>query len=75
MGYRLYVYNYECGWVRYKKEKLEQIKEIMGMLDPYEYGNYIIIDEKSDRDESIDSGFIAKPHLKRLTLDSKKKKK
>lgn len=72
MGYRLYVYNYECGWVRYKKNTLEQVKEIMEMLDPYEYGNYIIIDEKSDRDEPIDSGFIAKPHKMKLT---KKKKK
>ena len=66
MGYRLYVYNYECGWVRYKKNTLEQVKEIMEMLDPYEYGNYIIIDEKSDRDEPLDSGFIAKPHKKNL---------
>ena len=72
MRYKVYVYAYEYGWEKFVCSKEEEVKRIINNLDPYEYGNYIIIDEKSDRYEILDSGVIARP--KKLKLTKKKKK-
>lgn len=68
MAYRLYLFGYEYGWITYgkDKDKLEDILKILEDLDPYEYGQYMIINKLKDRDEIYDNGFIAKPHKKKL---------
>lgn len=73
--YRIYVYDYECGWEKYITNTKEEAYNIINNLDPYEYSQYIIIKQLPDRDEPFDYGFIAKPNKKKLKLDKKNRKK
>lgn len=72
MKYRIYTYNYEYGWELYTiATKEENILNIINNLSPYDYGQYIIIKQKKDRDEVYDSGIIARPHIKKLKPSKK----
>ena len=67
MKYRIYAYSYECGWELHTiVNKEENIYKTINNLDPYDYGQYIIVKQTKDRDEIYDSGVIARPHIKRL---------
>lgn len=72
MRYKVYAYAYEYGWEKYVCSKEEEVKRIINNLDPYEYGQYIVIKGLNDRDEILDSGVIARP--KKLKLIKKKNK-
>lgn len=65
MKYRIYAYAYEYGWEKFYCDE-KRLEKIINSLDPYEYGQYIIIKELADRDEIISSGFISKPKIKKL---------
>ena len=68
MKYRVYVYSYEYGWEKYPCNKEEEVNNVINNLDPYEYGQYIVVKELPDRDEPVDFGFIAKPKTLKLTI-------
>lgn len=72
MKFRIYTYSYEYGWELYTiVSKQENILKTINNLSPYDYGQYIIVQKKKDRDEIYDSGIIAKPHIKKLKLSKK----
>lgn len=67
MKFRIYAYSYECGWELYTiVSKEENIYKTINNLDPYDYGQYIIVKQTKDRDEIYDSGVIARPHTMKL---------
>lgn len=68
--YKVYTYSYEYGWEKFIKHNKEDVYDFISSLDPYEYSQYIVVQELSDRDLPIDNGFIAKP--KKLTKKRKK---
>lgn len=68
--YRVYLYSYEYSWEKFIKHNKEDVYDFIFSLDPYEYSQYIVVQELSDRYLPIDHGFIAKP--KKLTKKRKK---
>lgn len=69
--YRVYVYNYQCGFEKYITNTKEEAYNLIENLDPYEYSQYILIKQLPDRDEPFDYGFIAKPNIKKLKRKGK----
>lgn len=72
MIYKIYAYSYEFGWeLNSIVSKQENILNTINNLSPYDYGQYMVIQKKKDRDEIYDSGVIARPHT--MKLKNKKK--
>lgn len=70
--FKIYVFNYEYGWEKYIKDTEEKAYEFIRNLDAYEYSQYILVKMLIDRDEVYDTGFIAKPKVKKLKTKRKK---